>query len=191
VAEIVASIAAAKQRHPVEVFFVDESHFTHAPYVSRGWFRKGRQTRVPQPATRQSATVFGALPLRTQRFYWKRAARGTSKGLMEFLYQRHQRFPAALIILILDKAKIHKSHAIKRFLKRHTWIRFAYLLPYSPEYNPIERFWQWLKATVYGASAFETIEEVIGKIRKLIWHYHEDWLKTTIHFDFILYAKIL
>ena len=55
----------------------------------------------------------------------------------------------------------------------------------------MERFWQWLKAKVYGASAFETIEEVMGKIRKRIWHYHEGWLKTTIHFNFIPYAEIL
>ena len=190
-AEIVARIETAKQRHPVEVFFVDESHFTNEPYVQRGWVRKGKQTRVPQPATRQSATVFGALHLRTQRFYWKRAKRGTSKVLIDFLHQLHQRFPKALLILILDNAKIHKSHAIKRFLKRHRWIRLEHLTPYSPEYNPIERFWQWLKAKVYGASAFETIEDIIAKIRKLIWHYHEGWLKTTIHFDFVPYAKIL
>ena len=59
------------------------------------------------------------------------------------------------------------------------------------EYNPIERFWQWLKAKIYGASAFDTIEAVIAKIRQLIWHYHEGWLTTSIHFDFAPYAQIL
>src|SRR5215471_5756233 len=53
---------------------------------------------------------------------------------------------------------------------------------YSPEYNPIERFWKWLKATVYGATAFETIAEVSHKVRQIIWHYNEHWLKSTIHF---------
>jgi transposase len=191
VAQIVEAIAQRQLKCPVEVFFLDESHFTNGPYVQRGWFRKGQQTKTPQPVTRQSATVFGALHLRSQRFYWKRAERGTSKRLIEFLHQLHQRFPEALILLILDNAKIHKSRAIRRFLQQHDWIQFEHLTPYSPEYNPIERFWQWLKAKVYGASAFETIEEVIAKIRKLIWHYNEGWLKTTIHFDFVLYAEIL
>jgi transposase len=95
-----------------------------------------------------------------------------------------------LIILILDSAKIHKSHA-SNVSSSGTGDSFEHLTTYSPEYNPIKRFWQWLKAKVYGASAFETIEEVIAKIRKLTWHYREGWLKTIIQFDFVLYAKIL
>jgi transposase len=170
VAEIVATIHARQTERPVEVVWVDESHFTNAPYVRRGWFRKGTQVKVPTPAKRQSVTLFGALHLRTQRFYWKRAERGTSKTFLAFLYQLHQRFPEALLMVILDNAKIHKSRAVKHFLKQHAWVALEHLEPYSPEYNPIERFWLWLKAKVYGATAFDTIEEVLCRVRQLIWH---------------------
>jgi hypothetical protein len=87
VAAIVASINERQLNRPLEVLFVDESHFTNEPYVHRGWFRKGQQTRVPQP------------------------------------------------------------------VKRHDGVDFEPLAPYSPEHHPIERFWQWLKAKVYGTSA--------------------------------------
>jgi hypothetical protein len=60
--------------------------------------------------------------VRTQRFYWKRAARGTSARFLEFLHQLHQRFPETLLILILDNATIHKSRAVKRFL---IWFSFC------------------------------------------------------------------
>ena len=66
-----------------------------------GWFRKGEQTRTPQPAKRQRATLFGALHLRTQRFYWKRAERGISKVLIGFLHQLHQRFPEHDLVIEL------------------------------------------------------------------------------------------
>jgi transposase len=191
VAEIVAAIGVRQAQRPVEVFFVDESHFTNEPYVQRGWFRKGQQSKVPTPTQRQSATLFGALPLRTQHFYWKRAARGTSKLFLAFLHQLHQRFPKALLILILDNATMHKSRAVKRFLTQHDWVVLEHLAPYSPEYNPIERFWQWLKAKAYGATAFDTIDDVINKVRRLIWHYHAGWLTSTIHFDFNDYQNIL
>jgi len=153
--------------------------------------RKGQQVKVPTPTQRQSATLFGALHLRTQRFYWKRATRGTSTRFLEFLHQLHQRFPEALLILILDNATIHKSRAVKRFLTQHDWVALEHLAPYSPEYNPIERFWRWLKAKVYGATAFDTIDAVLSKVRQLIWHYHEGWLTSTIHFDFKDYQSIL
>jgi len=146
---------------------------------------------VPTPAKRQSASVFGAFHLRTQRFSWKRAARGTSKILLAFLPPRHQRFPGALLIVILDHAKRHTSRAVKQFLKQHDWVALAHLEPYAPEYHPIERFWQWRKAKVYGATAFDTIEDVLRKVRQLIWHYNEGWLTSTIHFDFTLYQEIL
>ena len=190
-AEIIAAISVRRAQRPVEVFFVDEAHFTNEPYVQRGWFRKGQRVKVPTPTRRQSATLFGALHLRTQRFYWKRAPRGTSKLFLEFLHQLHQRFPEALLILVLDNATMHKSRAVKRFLTQHDWVVLEHLAPYAPEYNPIERFWQWLKAKVYAATAFHTIDDVICKVRQLIWHYHEGWLTSTIHFDFTLYREIL
>ena len=143
------------------------------------------------PRQCQSATLFGALPLRTQRCYWKHAARGPSKRFLEFLPQLHQRFPTALLILILDNATSHKSRAVKRFLTQHSWVGLARLAPYAPEYNPIERFWQWLKAKVYGATAFDTIDDVITRVRQLVWHYHEGWLTSTIHFNFTDYQGIL
>ncbi len=111
---------------------VDESHFTNEPYVQRGWCRKGHQSKVPTPTRRQSATLFGALPLRTQCFYWKRTPRGTSKLFLEFLHQLHQRFPEALLIVILDNATMHKSRAVQRFLTQHAWVVLEHLAPYSP-----------------------------------------------------------
>jgi hypothetical protein len=35
------------------------------------------------------------------------------------------------------------------------------------------------------------MDEVVAKIRKLIWHYNEGRLATTIRFNFISYAKWL
>src|SRR5215470_5664446 len=121
-AEIVATIQAVQQQRCVEVFFVDESHFTNEPYVQRGWFRKGKQVTIPGPSKRQRTTLFGALHLKTQKSYWKQAPRGTSKRFLELLHQLHQRFPHVLLMLMLDNAKMHKSQAVKRFVKQHDWV---------------------------------------------------------------------
>jgi len=69
------------------------------------------------------------LHLRTQRFYGKRAARGTSTRVLAFLDQLHQRFPEALRILILANATIHKSRAVKRLLTPHDWVVLEHLAP--------------------------------------------------------------
>lgn len=177
--------------NPVEILFEDESHFNNEPYVQRGWFRKGSQHKAPTPYKRERTTLFGALHLKTQKFYWKHAQCGNSKAFIEFLHQLHQRFPQALIILILDNGRIHKSRRVQQFLKKHAWIQLKFLLPYSPEFNPIERFWLWLKSKVYGAYAFDSIEKVIQRIRKFVWHYHENWLVFRIRFRFQPYQNLL
>jgi transposase len=46
----------------------------------------------------------------------------------------------------------HKSRAVKRCLTQHDWVVLEHLASYSPESNLIERFWQWLKAEVWGDS---------------------------------------
>lgn len=190
-AQIVDTVQELRQAKRVEVLFADESHWRNEPYVQRGWCRKGKKRKVAGAAKRQRTTLFGALHLGTQKMYWKRAPRGTSKAFIAFLHQLHQGFSDALILLILDNAQIHRSRLVKRFVQQHDWIELEHLAPYSPEYNPIERFWKWLKAKVYGASSFDTIEDVVRKIRQMIWHYNERWLISTIHFKFEPYQKIL
>ena len=57
-------------------------------------------------------------------------------------------------------------------------------------YTPSEYCWQWLKAKVSGATAFDTIEEVLQKVQQLLWHDNEGWVTSTMHFDCILYQEI-
>ena len=131
-AESVAAIGVRQGQRPVDVFLVDAAQFTNEPDGQRGWGRKGHQGKVPPPTPRQSAPLCGALPLRTQRFYGQRAARGTSTLFLAFLHPLHQRLPTALLILILDKATMHKSRAVKQCLPQHDWVSLAPLAPYAP-----------------------------------------------------------
>jgi hypothetical protein len=55
------------------------------------------------------------------------------------------------------------------------------LAPDAPAYTPRARVWQWLKATVDGATALDTIADVIHRGRQLVWHAQQGWLTATIH----------
>ena len=189
--EIVSAIKTKQDQHDLAVLFVDESHFSNEPYVQRGWQRAKVKRKVHQPKTRQRKTIFGALDLQSQRVYWKPAPRGHAGAFIAFLHQLHQSFPDQLLVLILDNCSIHRSKKVKAFVAKTPWLELQPLAPYSPEYNPIERFWHWLKRKVYGCKSYKTIDEIITKIRKLIWHYNEGRLMTTIRFNFTAYAELL
>lgn len=140
---------------------------------------------------RLSKTMFGALSLRNSRFYWKQTNKGDSKQFLQFLHQLHQSHINKKLLIILDNGSIHRSKKVCKFVEKHDWVDLLFLPPYSPEYNPIERFWNWLKKKVYGCKSFDKIETLIRQIRKLVWHYHEDKIVSKIRFNFKPYKDLL
>ena len=105
--------------------------------------------------------------------------------------QLHQAHPEKKLIIILDNGPIHRAQQIQNFVKKQSWVSLYYLPPYSPEYNPIERFWKWLKKIVYGAHAYVSVIHIMQVIRLLIWHYNEKWLVNPIQFNVVIYRQLL
>ncbi len=50
-------------------------------------------------------------------------------------------------VIVMDNASFHRKKQLKLLAKAHE-CRLIFLPPYSPELNPIERFWAWLKRTL-------------------------------------------
>ena len=64
-------------------------------------------------------------------------------------------------VVILDNATFHKSQKTKE-LVRTAGCRLLFLPPYSPDLNPIERFWANLKRTIReNLKKFKTLSETI------------------------------
>ncbi|MCG2743379.1 MAG: IS630 family transposase [Desulfobacteraceae bacterium] len=140
---------------------------------------------------RESLTFFGCLNLMTKKFYWKKSKPSNSKPFLEFLTQLRQRTPNKQIAIILDNASIHRCKKTKKFLERHKNIHLFYLPPYSPEYNPVEIFWRWIKPKVYGFSALGGLDELVSRFRKYVWSYNEKRLVNPIQFKLEAYDNIL
>ncbi len=75
--------------------------------------------------------------------------------------------------MIVDNGPIHRSKKVKKFLAHNNWVKLYFLPSYSPEYNPIELFWKWLKRTVHGTRSYAGIQELIKKLRQVVWHYND------------------
>lgn len=105
--------------------------------------------------------MFGALNMRTNRVYWKQADKGNSTQFIMFLHQLHKANPKKKMMIILDNGPIHKSKNVKRFIQKHQWVGLFFLPPYSPEYNPIERFWHWLLIPFYSPTDSRVIRQAI------------------------------
>ncbi len=159
--------------------------------MQRGWFSIGEKKKVGTPKAEEIRTIIGALNLKSQKIYRKQADKGTAGSFIGFLRQITQSFPGILLIIISDNSSIHKSKKVGYFLKRNPLIKSELLTPYSPEYNPIERFRRWLKEKVYGSNSYKSVKEVTAKLRKIIRHFNNNRSVDSINFDFETYAEIL
>jgi transposase len=102
-----------------------------------------------------------------------------------------QCFAGKELVVILDNYSTHKSKKVARYVKRFPMIHLFYLPPYSPEYNPVERIWGWIKPKVYGFSAVGDIDELLKRFRKLVWHFNERSLVKPINLKLEAFKAIL
>jgi transposase len=70
------------------------------------------------------------------------------------------------LAFIIDNATWHKTKKVKNFCIENN-ITLLFLPPYSPEYNPIERVWSFLKSKV-SQRFFSTADSFREFIHKLV-----------------------
>ena len=63
-----------------------------------------------------------------------------------FICSLKRRLGTDKILLICDNASFHKAKDFTAWAANHSsWLRLEFLPPYSPDFNPIERLWRWIK----------------------------------------------
>ena len=50
-------------------------------------------------------------------------------------------------VVVMDNASFHRKNQLKYIAEKHG-VEIIFLPPYSPELNPIEHFWNWLKKKI-------------------------------------------
>ena len=90
-----------------------------------------------------------------------------------------------------NEQKKKKSHVFWMLEFDDTNIHLFSLPTYSPEYNPVELFWKWIKPKVYGFSAVGGIEELVSRFRKIVWHYNNNRIPNRIKFNLKAYDCFL
>ena len=73
-----------------------------------------------------------------------------------YLSEISKNYKGKRLILIMDQAGWHKS----KKLNIPDNIEIEYLPAYSPELNPVERLWKWLKENTIHNRIFENLKEL-------------------------------
>jgi transposase len=131
------------------------------------------QPTIPAAGTNRRVTCFGSV----EAFGRGRVAvvgvgQDSSRFLayLDALEQRHTETQRE-VFLVLDNGPCHRSAVSRTALTaRDAGLHVIWLAPYSPQLNPIEREWRWLKRDCRGhlARTLRTfVDEILAGLRRL------------------------
>lgn len=74
--------------------------------------------------------------------------------------------PDKTVVVFLDNAKTHTSAAMQEFyLEKKSRLKLIFLPKYSPDMNPQENVWNYLKAKLFRPSLRSSIYELISDVK--------------------------
>lgn len=129
--------------------FLDESGFSLKTTKVRTWGRCGQTPIIPTKLRWEHLSVIGAITTGGQFLQHTHRGAVRSAQVVEFL-AHVLRHVAGEVVVVLDRAMIHRSKAVQAFVLLHERLSLVYLPPYAPELNPIELIWADLKRNVVG-----------------------------------------
>src|SRR3954464_3067608 len=143
---VVEQIDAIAEQHPdreVRVYFEDEARFGTQGTITRVWARKGSRPRAVRQNGREWLYVLMAVCVGTGAASALIMPELNTGVLNLFLEQFARELPAGVhAVLIWDGAGYHTGGE----LVVPSNVSLIHLPPYSPELNPVENLWHYMRA---------------------------------------------
>ena len=157
---VVEQIDAIAEAHPdkeIRTYFQDEARFGQKGTITRVWAPKGSRPRAVRQIRYTSLYVLVAVCVSTGVASALIMPELNAGVLNVFLEQMSRELPAGVhAVLIWDGAGYHTSGD----LAVPSNISLILLPPYSPELNPVENLWHYLRAHHWSNRAYQDYDEL-------------------------------
>ncbi len=145
----------------VDVWFQDEARFGQQNTTTRLWAERGSRPRVVKQQQFEYAYLFGSVC----------PARGIGEAMVvpwvhKNIMVEHLKQLSAVTekgrhaVVIMDGAGWHTNDIAEPFDN----VSIIKLPPYSPELNPIEQVWSWLRQHSLANQSFANYEDIVSKV---------------------------
>jgi transposase len=174
-----------RQKHPekkVEVWFQDEARFGQQGTLTTVWADRGSRPSAVKQTEYDWIYVFAAVNPQT----------GDSSALLtptvntdymnvHLAFISQQAGPNKHVVLVLDQAGWH----VAKGLKVPENITLFHLPPYSPELNPIERIWAYLKSHYLSNRVFMDYDDLLQACQSAWNSMSEERLQSVCRTDWL------
>ena len=125
------------------------------------WSLKGNQPEIPTYGGRARQHLIGAVDPLAGKIHVSFSETLKAQQFQHFLEELLLRYKdSGKILLVLDNTRAHHAKALNPFLEiNREKLELLFLPPYSPDLNPMERFWKFLRKQVTHNTFFGTFTE--------------------------------
>lgn len=155
----------------VDIWFQDEARFGQQNTTTRIWATKGSRPRAVKQQQFDYAYLFGAVcPAtgETEALIAPWVNKEIMQQHLELISTRTQ--PGRHAVVIMDGAGWHTDDIAKDI---HN-VSIIKLPPYSPELNPVEQVWSWLRQHHLANRCFKGYDDILSACTTAWNHFVED-----------------
>ena len=142
------------------VLFEDESIAQQHPTLCPMWALEGHRPMVPTLGNHAKRKIFGVVSPFTGNSLHRIAKNLSADGFIAFMDTIKASYRGYKVVLCLDNFPTHKSQKVKNYLRSNRWLELLMLPVYSPQFNPIEQLWKYMKYAVTHNTFYRKIEEL-------------------------------
>lgn len=148
------------------ICFTDGVHPSHNVQIGYGWIKKGTDKQIPANSGRSRINLTGAIDILSHKVFVQEDKTLNADATIRFFRLLEQNYPEKKRIHVFcDNAPYYRNRFVTEYLKTSK-IQLHFLPPYSPNLNPIERLWKWMKETVtyntYYSGFYEFRQAIFG-----------------------------
>jgi putative transposase len=154
--------------------FMDEAGFGRISTPKRCWSPKGIRPIVPRHHIREYRYAYGAVEPKTGDSFFLVLPYANTDCMNIFLAGLSNEFPDDILVVAMDRASWHTTSK----LKIPDNIEPFFLLPATPEMNPIEQIWKELRTRGFKNESFATLSKVVDRLCETIVSLKKETVKS-------------
>ena len=138
-------IMGTTRKYRAILYFEDESNISLTAVVGKTWAVKGETPIQKVTGKRASISAMSAISKSGNLLFTLHDKKITSKEIIQFFSQMLKHHKRRHLVVVIDQARPHVSKMVKKYISEQKRLHVFYLPPYSPDFNPDEKVWFYLK----------------------------------------------
>ena len=162
--------------------FEDEAGFGRINKPRYCWCPKGTRPSVPCHHVREYRYAYGAIEPQSGESFFLVLPWCNTACMNIFLRKLSEAYPHDFILLVSDGAAWHRAKALE--IPQN--IELIPLPPYTPEMNPVEQIWAWIRLHGFRNEIFHTLDKVVDNLCDTIRSLSPPIVQSIAHRSWIL-----